>query len=96
LAERIGMAVTGEMRRPRFDATVRLVTAGDAEVVKPLVETVLNGQAKSWWLEAATVADVGRTTLLYRVRFKKSIPGPLLLEAVRRAVANRASSVELV
>jgi hypothetical protein len=96
LAERIGMAATGEMRRPRFDATVRLVTAGEAEAVKPLVETVLNGQAKSWWLEAATVADVGRTTLLYRVRFKKSIPGPLLLEAVRRAVANRVSSVELV
>lgn len=96
LAEQIGMAVTGEMRRPRFDATIRIVVAGNQEPVKQLAEEVLTSQAKAWWLEAATVADAGRSTLLYKVRFKKAIPGPLLLEAVRRAVAGKASSVELV
>lgn len=96
LAEQIGMAVTGEMRRPRFDGTIRIVVAGSQEPVKQLAEEVLTSQAKAWWLEAATVADAGRSTLLYKVRFKKAIPGPLLLEAVRRAVAGKASSVELV
>jgi hypothetical protein len=96
LAEQIGMAVTGELRRPRFDGTVRIVASGNPEALKPLVEPVLTGQAKAWWLEAATVADAGRATLLYKVRFKKTIPGPLLVEAVRRAVAGKVSSVELL
>jgi hypothetical protein len=96
LAEQIGLAVTGEMRRPRFDGTIRIVTTGGHEPVKQLVEAVLADQAKAWWLEAATVADAGRNALLYKVRFKKNIPGPLLLEAVRRAVTGKVSSVELV
>lgn len=96
LAEQIGLAVTGEMRRPRFDGTVRIVVSSPQDPVKQLVEEVLAGQAKAWWLEAATVADAGRSTLLYKVRFKKAIPGPLLLEAVRRAVAGKVSSVELI
>jgi hypothetical protein len=96
LAEQIGIAITGEMRAQRFDATLRLVVAGDLQAVRTAAEEVLAGQAKSWWLEASTVADAGRNTLLYKVRYKKSIPAPLLLEAVRRAVAGKVSSVELV
>jgi hypothetical protein len=96
LAEQIGVAMTGELRRPRFDGTMRIVATGDPESLKPLVEPVLTGQAKQWWLEASTVADAGRATLLYKVRLKKTIPGPLLVEAVRRAVAGKVSSVELV
>jgi len=87
---------TGERRRPRYDATIRIVATSDPTAIKPAIESVLSGQAKSWWLEASTLADVGRPTLLYRVRLKKSVPGPLLAEAVRRAVAGQVSSVELV
>jgi hypothetical protein len=97
LAEQIGVAITGEMRRPRFDGTIRIVlSGGSSDAIKALVEPILEGQAKAWQLEASTVADAGRTALLYKVRFKKTIPGPLLLEAVRRAVAGRVGSVELV
>ena len=96
LIDQIGLAMTGERRQPRFDATLRVIAIGDPELVRPAIEQVLTGQAKAWWLEAATVADAGRPTLLYKVRYKKSVPGPLLVEAVRRAIMGKVSSVELV
>jgi len=97
LAHEIGLAMTGEMRRPRFDATLRMVvgTLADVDAVKQLVEPVLTSQAKGFLLEAVTAAGAGRQTILYKVRFKKSVPSPLLVEAVRRAAAAKASSVEL-
>ena len=42
-----------------------------------------------------TTADAGRQTILYRVKLKKSVPGPVLLESVRRAVVGRVLSVDL-
>lgn len=96
LAEDIGLAVTGELKRPKFDATLRLMVAEPgADGLRPVVEEQLGSQAKYWQFEAATQADQGRRALLYKVRFKKSVPGPLLLEAVRRAVAGKALSVDL-
>lgn len=96
LIEQIGLAITGEMRATKFDSTLRVIVSGDVEAVRPAIEQALASQAKAWWLEASTVADAGRPTLLYKVRYKKSVPGPLLVEAVRRAVAGRVSSVELI
>lgn len=92
LADDIGLAVTGELKRPKFDGTLRLL-AGDGAIdaLRPAVEEQLASQAKYWQFEAATQADQGRRALLYKVRFKKSVPGPLLVEAVRRAVAGKAS-----
>ena len=96
IAEEIGVAVTGELRRPKFDGTMRILTdeARAAEVQRD-AEVVLATQVKLWALEAVTTADQGRRTILYKLRFKKSVPGPLVVEAVRRAVAGRASSVEM-
>jgi hypothetical protein len=81
---------------PRYPLTLRLVTPTDqVETVRNAVEGVLTGQAKAWRFEAATTSGSGQETVLYKVRPKKSIPLPLLLESVRRAVVGKASSVEL-
>jgi hypothetical protein len=98
LAYEIGVAMTGEMRRPRFDATLRMLVNSPAEIdaVKQQVEQILATQVKGWLLEAVTSAGGGRQTELYKIRYKKSVPGPLVVEAVRRAIVGKASSVELV
>lgn len=96
ISEQIGLAMTGELRRPRFDATLRVIVAPDlAESVRTEVEAVLTAETKVWTLEAATTADAGRQALLFKIRYKKSVPGPLVIEAVRRAVAGRAASVDI-
>ena len=96
LSEEIGLAVTGELKAPRFDATVRIVTpGGDVESIRRDVEVVLGENAKFWQLEAVTTADAGRQTILYRVKLKRSVPAPLLLEGVRRVVVGRVLSVDI-
>ncbi len=96
LSEDIGLAMTGELKVPKFDGTLRLIVEGkDPDGLRREVEAVLAGQAKYWKFEAVTQADQGRQALIYRVRFKKSVPGPLLLESVRRAVVGRVQSVDL-
>ncbi|MFN0181764.1 MAG: DUF4956 domain-containing protein [Gemmatimonadales bacterium] len=96
IADQIGVAITGEIRRPKFDGTLRILTDGThVEGVRRDAEAVLASQAKAYTLEAVTTADQGRQTVLYKIRFKKSVPGPLVVEAVRRAVAGRVSSVDM-
>ena len=96
LAEEMGVAVTGELKAPRFDATIRITApGGDADGIRRSVEAALGEGAKFWQLEAVTTADAGRQTILYRIKLKKSVPGAVLLESVRRAVAGRVLSVDL-
>ncbi len=96
IADQIGIAITGEMRRPRYDGTLRIIVEpAHADAVHKEVEAILAKQAKAYAVEAVTATDVGRQALLYKVRFKKSVPGPLVVEAVRRSVAGKASSVDL-
>jgi hypothetical protein len=96
ISEQIGVAITGEMRRPRFHATLRIIAdPANADQVRQEVEAVLTSQAKTFVLEAVTTADAGRQAILFKVRFKKSVPGPLVVEAVRRSVAGKATSVDL-
>ena len=95
-SEEVGLAATGELKAPRFDATLRLVAAGgDVDPIRRDVEIALGENAKFWQLEAVTTADAGRQTILYKVKLKRSVPGPLLLEAVRRAVVGRVLSTDL-
>jgi hypothetical protein len=96
MSDDIGLSATGELKLPKFDGTLRLISqGGDFDQVRQPVEQVLASQAKFWQFEAVTHADQGRQALLYKVRFKKSVPGPLLLEAVRRAVVGKVTSVDL-
>ncbi|MEZ4455104.1 MAG: DUF4956 domain-containing protein [Gemmatimonadales bacterium] len=92
LAQDIGLAVTGELKKPKFDTTIRVVTAvADAESVRRDAEKVLGAEAKYWQLEEAGQPDRDRQSIQYRVRCKKSVPAPLLVEAIRRTVAGRAT-----
>ncbi len=96
LSEEMGVAVTGELKVPRFDATLRIAApGGDVDSIRRSIEVALGEGAKFWQLEAVTTADAGRQTILYRVKLKKSVPGPVLLESVRRAVVGRVLSVDL-
>ncbi len=96
LSEEFGLAVTGELKAPRFDATIRIVApGGDVDRIRRDIEVALGDGAKFWQLEAVTTADAGRQTILYKVKLKRSVPGPILLESVRRVLVGRVLSVDL-
>ncbi len=95
-SEDVGLAATGELKAPRFDATIRIVApGGDVEPIRRDVKVALGEGAKFWQLEAVTTAEVGRQTILHKVKLKRSVPGPLLLESVRRVVVGLVLSVDL-
>jgi hypothetical protein len=86
-----------EKQSKKFDGELRLLLVAGADVaqVKKSVENVLQDQTKRWAFGALSSQD-GRQSVTYRVKPKKSIPAPLVVEAVRRALVGRASSVELL
>ena len=79
-----------------FDATIRIVlpSAAAAEV-RGAVEAVLVRDAKTWRLRSEAQSSGGNLSLEYEVRFRKKIPAPLLIEAVRRAALPHAEEVVL-
>jgi hypothetical protein len=89
---------TSEMKvpKPRFDTHLRIVMQPeDAVAVRQAVEQVLATQAKRWEFDKAGPADGGRALALYRVRFKKSIPNTLVVEAIRRAVIPKMVTIDV-
>jgi len=81
---------------PEFETLRITVTeGGSADTVRELVEKVLAQDAKEWAFEQAGMGN-GRTTLEYRVRCKKSVPRPILLEMVRRSVPTQAEQVHFL
>jgi hypothetical protein len=56
---------------------------------------VLATQAKRWEFDKAGPADGGRALALYRVRFKKTIPNTLVVEAIRRAVIPKMVTIDV-
>jgi len=78
----------------RFDGTltVRLLVGGTEEVVRNSISTVLDRDAKEWQFEKGESVD-GRRVLHYSVRTRKSVPAPLLVEAVRRIAVQHADEV---
>jgi hypothetical protein len=76
----------------RFEGTVRITTipGASADTIRETVEKVLARDAKEWSFAQAGMGDEGRTTLDWQVRSKKSVPRPILLEAIRRAIAGQA------
>ena len=84
-------------KKPRFDAVLRIaLPASDAAPVRHALETVLSGQTKRWVLEDTGAEEGGRVTVRYRVRFGKSMPGPLVVEALRRAALPRAVTIDIL
>jgi hypothetical protein len=96
MAEDIGLSMTGELKLPTFDATIRIVVQGsESDAVRADVETLLAGQTKFWQFGSVSNAE-GRQTVSYKVRCKKSVPGPDLLASVRNVAGARVQSVDLI
>ncbi len=98
LAHQIGIAEReDEEKAKRFDGQLRIVVqGGDVQQLRRQIETVLEEQTKRWAFDSVGPAEGGRQVLLYKVRAKKSIAAPLMVEAVRRSVLGHGVSVELV
>jgi hypothetical protein len=78
----------------RYDGTLRLVVpAGASEEVRAAVEAVLFRDAKEWRFDNSRSAEGGKVAIGYRVKLRKKVPQPLLLEAVRRAALPHAEQV---
>lgn len=89
---------TSEMKIPKqkFDHHLRIVMQpDDAMAVRQAVEGVLESQVKRWEFDKAGPADGGRASALYRVRFKKTVPSTLVVEAIRRAVLPRIVTIDV-
>jgi len=89
---------TSEMKvpKPRFDTQLRIVMQPeDAVAVRQAVEQVLATQVKRWEFDKAGAADGGRALALYRVRFKKTVPNTLVVEAIRRAVIPKMVTIDV-
>ena len=78
----------------RFDGvlTVRMTAGATEEVLRNAISTVLDRDAKEWQFEKGETVD-GRRVLRYSVRTRKSVPAPLLVEAVRRVSVQHADEV---
>jgi len=78
----------------RFDGTLTVImlAGGSEEVLRNAVSTVLDRDAKEWQFEKGETVD-GRRVLRYSVRTRKSVPAPLLVEAVRRIAVQHADEV---
>jgi len=96
LNEQVDLGVPNRTKGSGFDTTVRIVCPpGGQEAVRAAIESVLNDKAKRWQLDRAEAGDGAHQALIYHVRFKKKVPGPLLLDALRRTVQDKAASVEM-
>jgi hypothetical protein len=78
----------------RFDGvlTVKMTAGATEEVLRNAISTVLDRDAKEWQFEKGETVD-GRRVLRYSVRTRKSVPSPLLVEAVRRVAVQHADEV---
>jgi hypothetical protein len=78
------------------EATLVVVLASGAseEGLRRSVEQVLSRESKDWRLDTAG-RDQDGVQLRYRVQLRKSVPRPLLLEAVRRATLGQAERVAI-
>ncbi|HEX9895307.1 MAG TPA: hypothetical protein VGA78_15365, partial [Gemmatimonadales bacterium] len=80
--------------KPRYDGVlvVRGVAGASEEALRETISTILDREAKEWMLDQVETDD-DRPVLRYQVRTKKSVPGPLLVESVRRACQEIADEV---
>ena len=65
------------------------------KAARPHVETILATQVKAWQFSAHPERDTAGTAVLeYRVRLRKSVPGPALAGELRARLGPRATGVE--
>ncbi|HEV8357361.1 MAG TPA: DUF4956 domain-containing protein [Gemmatimonadales bacterium] len=91
-----GGGMTEEEKQPKFNSLLRIMMQpDDAQVVRTAIENVLAGQTKRWEFEKAGAGDGGRAMAQYKVRFKKSIPSTLVVEAMRRSVLPKVVTIDV-
>jgi len=88
--------MTEEDKKPKFDSLLRvMMQPDDAAAVRTAIEHVLAGQTKRWEFEKAGAGDGGRAMAQYQVKFKKSIPSTLVVEAMRRSVLPKVVTIDV-
>ncbi|MEO8449853.1 MAG: DUF4956 domain-containing protein [Gemmatimonadota bacterium] len=79
---------------PKFSGVLRITAAEGIAlaVVRESVERILGNDVKRWQFVEATAAD-NPARLSYQVRCRKSVPGPILAETLRRTLLAQAAEV---
>jgi len=96
LNEQVDLGLPSKTKGSGYDTTVRVqVAPAERPPVREAIEAVLSSKAKRWQVDGNGAKVDGHHPLTYHVRFKKKVPGPLLLEALRKAVADKPASVEM-
>jgi len=89
-------AVAGDVGadEPRFDGTLRITVAegASADAVRSAVERVLAQDTEAWEFAQASMGDF-KTILEFQVRWKKTVPRPIMLETLRRTLLTQAETV---
>lgn len=80
--------------KPKYDGVlvVRGAVGAGEEALRETVSALLEREAKEWMLDKVESVE-DRPVLRYLVRTRKSVPQPILIEAVRRAVIPYADEV---
>jgi hypothetical protein len=81
-------------KQPKPLDTVVRVQTSDPESVRPQIEAVLASQVKAWQFSRTERDAAGTPVLEYRVRLRKSVPGPVLTNELRARLGPRATGVE--
>jgi hypothetical protein len=85
-----------EPEKKRFDSLLRItMQPDDATVVRQAIEGVLESQTKRWEFEKAGAGDSGRAMAQYKVRFRKSVPSTIVVEAMRRSVLPKVVTIDV-
>lgn len=85
-----------EEAKAKFDSMLRvMMQPDDAAAVRAAIEQVMAGQTKRWEFEKAGAGDGGRAMAQYKVKFKKSIPSTLVIEAMRRSVLPKVVTIDV-
>jgi Domain of unknown function (DUF4956) len=81
-------------KQPKPLDTMLRIQTPDPEAARPHVEAVLASQVKAWQFSRSERDTAGTAVLEYRVRLRKSVPGPALAGELRTRLGPRATGVE--
>jgi hypothetical protein len=88
----VGKSDAPKVKKP-LDTLVRVQTP-DPEAARVAVEAVLAEQVKGWKFVGTQRDGGGHAVLEYRVRLRKSVPGPALTGELRSRLGTHATGVE--
>jgi hypothetical protein len=91
-----GLATSADKppKLPKPLDTVLRIQTPDPEGARPHIETILTTQVKTWQFSRSERDAAGTAVLEYRVRLRKSVPGPALAGELRSRLGARATGVE--